>query len=169
MPTGPLTNIALRRAARPGRPDRRHLPHGRQRHGQPTPVAEFNIWADPEAAAIVFGCGARVIQAGLHMTHGLQTTPERLAELQALPNRLGPLLSQLLGFFAATYVARHDGFAGAPIHDVCAVLALTHPDLFTRRLAHVTVETDGTHTRGMTVVDLRPLKELAGRPEAPRC
>ena len=72
----------------------------------------------------------------------------------------------LLGFFAATYVARHDGFAGAPIHDVCAVLALTYPDLFTRRLAHVTVETDGTHTRGMTVVDLRPLKELAGRPEA---
>jgi inosine-uridine nucleoside N-ribohydrolase len=100
------------------------------------------------------------------MTHGLQTTPDRLAELRALPNRLGPLLGQLLGFFAATYVARHDGFVGAPIHDVCAVLALTHPDLFTRHLAHVAVETVGTHTRGMTVVDLRPLKELAGRPDA---
>ena len=100
--------------------------------GNRTPVAEFNIWADPEAAAIVFGYGGPLIQAGLHLTHGLQTTPERMAELRALPNRLGPLLGQLLGFFAATYVARHDGFVGAPIHDVCAVLALTHPELFTR-------------------------------------
>ena len=169
VPTGPLTNIALALRRAPDLVDRIagiSLMGGSATVGNRTPVAEFNIWADPEAAAIVFGCGARVIQAGLHMTHELQTTPERLAELRALPNRLGPLLSQLLGFFAATYVARHDGFVGAPIHDVCAVLALTHPDLFTRRLAHVVVETGGTHTRGMTVVDLRPLKELAGRPEA---
>ena len=45
------------------------------------------------------------------------------------------------------------------MHDVCAVLALTHPDLFTRRAAHVVVETGGPHTRGMTVVDLRTLKD----------
>ena len=75
-----------------------------------------------------------------------------------MPNRLGPLLGQLLEFFATTYVNRHDGFVGAPVHDVCAVLALTHPDLFTRRAAHVVVETGGPHTRGMTVVDLRTLK-----------
>ena len=79
-----------------------------------------------------------LIQAGLHLTHELQTTPERIAALQALPNRLGPLIGQLLGFFASTYVARHRGFVGAPVHDACAVLALT---------------------RGMTVVDLRTLKD----------
>jgi len=162
VPTGPLTNIALalRRAPDlPGRIAGISLMGGSATVGNRTAVAEFNIWADPEAAAVVFDYGGPLIQAGLHLTHELQTTPERLAALRAMPNRLGPLLGQLLEFFATTYISRHDGFVGAPVHDVCAVLALTHPDLFTRRAAHVVVETGGPHTRGMTVVDLRTLKD----------
>jgi len=80
--------------------------------------------------------------------------------LRASGNTLGPLLADLLGYFSAAYIGRHDGFVGAPVHDACAVLALTHPDLFTRRSAHVVVETTGAHTRGMTVVDQRTLKDL---------
>jgi inosine-uridine nucleoside N-ribohydrolase len=162
VPTGPLTNIALALRRAPDLPDRIagiSLMGGSATVGNRTAVAEFNIWADPEAAAVVFDYGGPLIQAGLHLTHELQTTPERLATLRAMPNRLGPLLGQLLEFFASTYIARHDGFVGAPVHDVCAVLALTHPDLFTRRAAHVVVETGGPHTRGMTVVDLRTLKD----------
>ena len=162
VPTGPLTNIALALRRAPDLPDRIagiSLMGGSATVGNRTAVAEFNIWADPEAAAVVFDYGGRLIQAGLHLTHELQTTPERLAALRAMPNRLGPLLGQLLEFFATTYISRHDGFVGAPVHDVCAVLALTHPDLFTRRAAHVVVETGGPHTRGMTVVDLRTLKD----------
>ena len=161
VPTGPLTNIALALRRAPDLPDRIagiSLMGGSATVGNRTAVAEFNIWADPEAAAVVFDYGGPLIQAGLHLTHELQTTPERLAALRAMPNRLGPLLGQLLEFFATTYITRHDGFVGAPVHDVCAVLALTHPDLFTRRAAHVVVETGGPHTRGMTVVDLRTLK-----------
>jgi len=162
VPTGPLTNIALALRRAPDLPDRIagiSLMGGSATVGNRTAVAEFNIWADPEAAAVVFDYGGPLIQAGLHLTHELQTTPERLAALRAMPNRLGPLLGQLLEYFAATYITRHDGFLGAPVHDVCAVLALTHPDLFTRRAAHVVVETGGPHTRGMTVVDLRTLKD----------
>jgi inosine-uridine nucleoside N-ribohydrolase len=162
VPTGPLTNIALALRRAPdlaGRIAGISLMGGSATVGNRTPVAEFNVWADPEAAAVVFDYGGPLIQAGLHLTHELQTTPERLDALRAMPNRLGPLLGHLLGFFAATYIARHDDFRGAPVHDVCAVLALTHPDLFTRRGAHVVVETGGQHTRGMTVVDLRTLKE----------
>ena len=162
VPTGPLTNIALALRRAPDLPDRIagiSLMGGSATVGNRTAVAEFNIWADPEAAAVVFDYGGPLIQAGLHLTHELQTTPERLAALRAMPNRLGPLLGQLLEFFATTYISRHDGFVGAPVHDVCAVLALTHPDLFTRRAAHVVVETGGPHTRGMTVVDLRTLKD----------
>ena len=162
VPTGPLTNIALALRRAPDLPDRIagiSLMGGSATVGNRTAVAEFNIWADPEAAAVVFDYGGPLIQAGLHLTHELQTTPERLAALRAMPNRLGPLLGQLLEFFATTYITRHDGFVGAPVHDVCAVLALTHPDLFTRRAAHVVVETGGPHTRGMTVVDLRTLKD----------
>ena len=51
------------------------------------------------------------------------------------------------------------------MHDPCAVLALTHPDLFTRASRHVAVETSGALTRGMTVIDRRTLVE---RP-APNC
>ena len=162
VPTGPLTNIALALRRAPDLPDRIagiSLMGGSATDGNRTAVAEFNVWADPEAAAVVFDYGGPLIQAGLHLTHELQTTPQRLAALRAMPNRLGPLLGQLLEFFATTYITRHDGFVGAPVHDVCAVLALTHPDLFTRRAAHVVVETGGPHTRGMTVVDLRTLKD----------
>ena len=115
VPTGPLTNIALALRRAPDLPDRIagiSLMGGSATVGNRTAVAEFNIWADPEAAAVVFDYGGPLIQAGLHLTHELQTTPERLAALRAMPNRLGPLLGQLLDFFATTYITRHDGFVG---------------------------------------------------------
>jgi inosine-uridine nucleoside N-ribohydrolase len=163
VPTGPLTNIALALRRAPDLADRVagiSLMGGSASFGNRTAVAEFNVWADPEAAAIVFGYGGPLVMAGLHLTHDLQVTPERLARLASLPNRLGPLFAELLTFFSATYVRRHHGFEGAPVHDACAVLALTHPTLFTRRAMHVEVETAGEHTRGMTVVDQRSLVEL---------
>ena len=70
-----------------------------------------------------------------------------------------------MAFFSGTYVSRHEGIAGAAVHDPCAVLALTHPDLFARERRHVAVETAGALTRGMTVIDHRTLKD---RP-APNC
>jgi inosine-uridine nucleoside N-ribohydrolase len=103
--------------------------------------------------------------AGLDVTHQFQATPERIAQLRALPGRLAVALTDLMQYFSSTYRNRHDDLAGAPVHDPCAVMALTHPDLFTRSLSHVEVETVGEHTRGMTVIDQRTLVE---RPE-PNC
>jgi inosine-uridine nucleoside N-ribohydrolase len=163
VPTGPLTNIALALRRAPdlaGRLAGISLMGGSATVGNRTAVAEFNVWADPEAAAIAFGYGGPLVMAGLHLTHTLQTTPERIKALGEIPNTLGPLLADLLGFFADSYVRRHRGFLGAPVHDACAVLALTHPELFTRRAAHVAVETSGELTRGMTVVDQRALKDV---------
>ncbi len=68
-------------------------------------------------------------------------------------------------FFSGTYVSRHDDMHGAPVHDPCAVLALTHPELFIRAFSNVVVETGGELTRGMTVIDQRTLID---RP-APNC
>ena len=112
VPTGPLTNIAMALRRAPDLVDRIagiSLMGGSATVGNRTAVAEFNIWADPEAAAAVFDYGGPLVQAGLHLTHQLQTTPEQIERLRALPNRLGPVLGQLLGFFASTYIARHDG------------------------------------------------------------
>lgn len=161
VPTGPLTNIALAlRAA----PDLAHRIAGISlmgggSFGNRTAAAEFNIWADPHAASIVFGYGGPLVMAGLDVSHRFQATPERIADIRAIGGRLATVLADLLVFFSGTYVARHDDLRGAPVHDPLAVLALTHPHLLQHRDAHVAVEPHGELTRGMTVIDNRRLVE----------
>ena len=161
VPTGPLTNIAtaLRVA-----PDLAHRIAGISlmgggRFGNRTAAAEFNIWCDPHAAAIVFEYGGPLIMSGLHLTHQFQATPERIARLRPIPGRLSRLLADLLDFFSHTYVSRHQGMRGAAVHDPTAVLALTHPELFTTSQVHVSVETTSELTRGLTLIDDRMLLE----------
>jgi inosine-uridine nucleoside N-ribohydrolase len=165
--TGPLTNVALALRAAPDLAD--HLGGisvmGGGSFGNRTGAAEFNIWADPEAAAIVFSSGAPMTMAGLDVTHQFLVTPDRIADVDAIGGRLAAVLGDLFRFFAATYIRRHDHIAGAALHDPLAVMAVTHPQLFTSAQLHVTIETRGEHTRGMTVIDRRGLKE---RP-APNC
>jgi inosine-uridine nucleoside N-ribohydrolase len=164
---GPLTNIALALRAAPdlaGRVAGISIMGGGT-FGNRTAAAEFNIWADPEAAAEVFAYGGPLMMCGLDLTHGFQATPERIDRVRAIPGRLAAVMADLFVFFSGTYVARHDNLLGAPVHDPCAVMALTHPDLFHRMRAHVMIETHGEHTRGMTVIDQRHLVE---RPE-PNC
>jgi inosine-uridine nucleoside N-ribohydrolase len=159
--TGPLTNVALALRRAPdlaGRVGGISLMGGGT-IGNRTAVAEFNVWADPEAAAIVMGYGGPLVMCGLDVTHQVQATPARIDAVRAVPGRLAAVLADLLTYFSEGYVRRHEGMAGAAVHDPCAVLALTHPELFTRRGAHVTVETAGEHTRGMTVIDRRTLVE----------
>ena len=163
---GPLTNIALALRAAPDVIDLIggiSVMGGSSTHGNRTPVAEFNVWCDPEAADIVFSCGRPIIMSGLNLTHQAQATPDRVATIRALGGPLSRIVADLLTFFSARYLAVNSKVIGAPVHDPCAVLALTHPELFTRRAAHVEIELGGAHTRGMTVVDNRPLRE----PSAP--
>lgn len=127
--------------------------------GNRTATAEFNIWADPEAAAMVLSYGGPLVMVGLDLTHQFQATPERIDQLRALPGRLAVALADLMQFFTSAYKSRHDDLSGAPVHDPCAVMALTHPELFSRSLSHVEVETTGVLTRGMTVIDQRTLIE----------
>ncbi len=159
VPTGPLTNIALALRSAPDIGSRVAGISfmGGGLFGNRTPTAEFNIWADPEAAAIVLGYGGPLIMSGLDMTHQLQATPERIGGVRDLPGRLAATLADLMTFFSGTYVSRHENMVGAAVHDPLAVLALTHRELFTSSFAHVAVETSGELTRGMTVVDQRTL------------
>jgi len=163
VPTGPLTNVGLALRAAPDLADRIAgiSLMGGGTFGNRTATAEFNIWADPEAASIVFGYGGPLVMAGLDVTHQFQATPDRIAQVAALPGRLAEVLTGLFNFFAGTYISRHDpgSIEGPAVHDPLAVLALTHPDLFERRAHHVAIETSGALTRGMTVIDQRHLVE----------
>ncbi|MAT06477.1 MAG: hypothetical protein CL424_15675, partial [Acidimicrobiaceae bacterium] len=161
VPTGPLTNIALALRAAPDLADRIAgiSLMGGGTFGNRTPMAEFNIWADPEAAGIVFGCGAPITMAGLDVTHQFVLLPERIDQVAAIGTDFTNLMSDLFRFFTENYISRHDHMPGAALHDPLAVLAVTHPDLFEHRERHVTVETHGAYTTGMTVIDRRDISE----------
>ena len=161
VPTGPLTNIALALRSAPDLVD--HVGAislmGGGTFGNREPLAEFNIWADPEAAAIVLGCGLPITMAGLDVTHQFLVTPPRIAEVDAIGTTFTTLIADLFRFFAQNYIDRHDHIAGAALHDPLAVLALTHRQLFTGTDRHVTVETAGVRTTGMTVIDRRDISD----------
>jgi purine nucleosidase len=152
--TGPLTNIGLALRREPALASWVKdfvIMGGSASRGNVTPAAEFNIWADPEAAAIVFGAqwpnGVRMI--GLDVTLLARAT----AAVQDRMRTLGELGSTLLLPALAQY---RDSVAGADepaVHDVCAIVSIADPSVFTYTPALVQVETHGNLTAGMTVTD----------------
>ena len=151
--TGPLTNIALALAREPQILDwvaSFTIMGGSYTRGNSTPAAEFNIYADPEAAAAVFSAGWRVTMVGLDLT--LQAiVNEGIVDRMHQLGRLGiDLVAPLATFWTNPLDDEWDGQA---LHDVCAVAYVARPDLFTTRQARVEIELDGTFARGMTVVD----------------
>jgi len=155
---GPLTNIALALRADPDLPS--HLGGftimgGGAHAGNVTAVAEFNVWADPEAAAIVFREFPMLTMVGLDVTHRVLMRPADRDRMRAAGGPAATLAADLLDF-AVTRAGQIAGRDGAPIHDASAVMAVVRPDLFRGATHPVDVELHGTLTRGMTVVDERP-------------
>ncbi|MGC2200639.1 MAG: nucleoside hydrolase [Stellaceae bacterium] len=120
--------------------------------GNVTPAAEFNIYVDPHAAAIVVDSGIPITMIPLDVTHRLVTTEARLAALQALPNRGGKAVAELLAAFERNRCARYGERAKA-LHDPAVIGYLLRPELYEGRVVNVEVETESRLTAGMTVVD----------------
>jgi pyrimidine-specific ribonucleoside hydrolase len=161
--TGPLTNIALLLRAAPGLRDRIaaiSVMGGSLGEGNTTASAEFNIWADPEAAAIVFEAGIPIRMAGLDVTHQALVLPADIARLEGLGTRAGRVFADLMRFFAIHHRDRY-GWDGPPIHDAVAVAWLAEPGLVRSSELRIDIETAGVHTRGRTVADR---EGLTGRP-----
>src|SRR5919201_950678 len=151
--TGPLTNIALLLAGHPGaRPERLVLMGGAIAEGDVTPAAEFNIWADPEAAARVFASGLDITMVGLDVTHKALLSDSHAAKLRE-NGRVGGVVADLLDFYAVFHKQVYD-FDGSPIHDAVAVAQVIRPDLIELRRLNVEIECESTLCRGRTVVDV---------------
>lgn len=155
-PLGPLTNIAT---AMQQAPD--IIPRIRQivlmggayfQVGNITPAAEFNIYVDPQAAAIVFGAGVPLVVMPLDVTHKALVTVDRNNAFRALGTPVGTAVAQMTEFFERFDKEKY-GSEGAPLHDPCVTAWLIRPELFRGRHVNVEIETQSELTMGMTVAD----------------
>lgn len=163
---GPLTNIALALRAAPAcaRALREIVIMGgaRSEGGNITASAEFNLYADPHAAAIVYGSGLPIVAIGLDATHQVRTTPARMAALAALSSAPARAAVELLRF-SEDVERRLAACEGAPLHDPAIIAYLIAPDLFETVPARIEVETASPLTRGHTAVEFRLTEPSATR------
>ncbi len=155
-PIGPLTNVATALVKQPaivaGIAEIVLMGGGFFEGGNTTPTAEFNIYVDPHAAAIVFDAGVPITMMPLDVTHQALVTPEHIGRFRDLRTPVGDAVAGMLGFYERHDVEKY-GIGGAPLHDPCVIAYLIEPDLFSGRRCHVAVETASELTMGMTVVD----------------
>jgi inosine-uridine nucleoside N-ribohydrolase len=115
---------------------------------------------------VVFNYGGPLKMVGLNTTHQVVITKEFVERVAALKTRKAIFAAELLDFFSTTY-GEQLGVYGGPLHDPCAVFAVTHPELFDLRAKRVEIELYGEFTRGMTAVDERPIvASKKGEPNA---
>jgi inosine-uridine nucleoside N-ribohydrolase len=158
--TGPLTNVALLLDSGV-RPERIVLMGGAIGEGNITQHAEFNVWADPEAAARVFASGVDVTMIGLDVTHKALLTPAHGRAL-ASKGRVGTFVAELLAFYHRFHAEKY-GWPGSPIHDAVAVAHVVQPNLVETLHRHVRIDTS-EDKRGRTVVDVE--QRTGGEPNA---
>lgn len=182
--TGPLTNLALAVRLEPELPRllKRLVVMGGafDYKGNTTPVSEWNIAVDPDAAKLVFDAFSGLpedrfpIIAGLNVTERIEMHPHHLVELARIagsepvdeaisiddvPGTLSQQSNPVVRFvsdamrFYMEFHLTHDQGHLAHVHDPFAAALAIHPELATYRSATVDVELGGTLSRGQTIAD----------------
>ena len=153
---GPLTNIAMALVKAPAIGLRIReivmMGGGYFEGGNITPVAEFNIYVDPEAADVVMRSGIPIVMVPLDASHMVLSTPERLERIKANGNRCSRAVVEMLTFSERFDLEKY-AFKGAPLHDPCVMAYIIKPELFEGRHINVSIETGSELTMGMTVAD----------------
>lgn len=147
---GPLTNLAILLSAYPELADKIEvisLMGGGIHFGNIGMVREYNFAHDPEAANIVFNSGVPIIMAGLDVTSQAYIEKDDIEILKKKDSKINSICYNIL-----TSYQRHDPF----LHDPLAIMAITDEDIFESEMLKVDIELSGTHTRGMSIADLRP-------------
>ena len=159
VPVGPYTNIALAARKEPRIVERVKkvvAMGGAYTRGNITPAAEFNVYADAEAADVVFRAGWDVTMVGLDLTHQALATPDLQDRVRAVGGDIAKFILDIWEFIDTT----HGGLLQIPypaVHDACCVAAMIDPTVFTTEKADIRVETAGRWTKGMTVCNFEKM------------
>ncbi len=149
---GPLTNLAHLVTQHPDvvtEVERVVVMGGASYHGNVTPAAEFNVWADPEAAAVTFAAGWPLTILPLDVTHQATINDDDLAYFRSLGSEVGRRSADML----EPYAQFHEEWRGDRdliMHDALAVYEVIDPTAIEKEGVLVTVETGGDHSRGAT-------------------
>lgn len=155
VPVGPLTNIAVAMRMQPAIiPKIREivLMGGAYGTGNFTPSAEFNIFADPEAARVVFTSGVPLVMMGLDLTHQTVCTPDIISRMENAGGPAGKLFSDMMNFTLKTQYDNY-GLEGGPVHDATCVAYLINPDAFKVQEMYVEIDVNSGPCYGRTVCD----------------
>jgi purine nucleosidase len=158
---GPLTNLACTLVQSPDIAARLReivLMGGAIGLGNTTPAAEYNIYADPHAASVVFRSGARIVMTPLELTHQALATPAHVDAMRRLGTEAGRQVAGMIEAYPSKGLFPR---AGVPLHDPCAVAYVLWPALMGGRDCHVDIETEGTHALGRTVIEWRRQQQPA--------
>ena len=161
---GPMTNLAIFVQTYPHLVDKIKyvsIMGGGLYEGNWSPIGEFNLWSDPEAVKMVINTGLDVRFYGLDVTHQAQIHPD---EFQLFTNKgkVSQFVKELLDFFAISYVGDR-GLPGCPMHDSCAIMGITNPDIFEYEEASIEMDLNGLITRGSLIVDRRADERKFGK------
>ncbi len=158
LATGPLTNVALALRIDAGFASRLAgitFMGGGALGGNVTVAAEFNVFADPEAAAITLTADCPVRMCGLDLTHQVTADQDLLDRLRAIGGPAAVLTTEIIETELAAYGRYATSSPEPPLHDPVALLAITHPHLFEETATPIHVELGGVHGRGTTHVERR--------------
>ena len=155
-PVGPITNVAMAMIREPRIVSKIGqivtMGGGYFVGGNTTPVAEFNVYVDPHAAAVMYRSGVPIVTMPLDVTHKALMSPEWIASIRAIGGEVGTKTAAMVSFYERYDLDRY-GTRGGPLHDPATIAYLLKPELYGGKDVFVEVETHSELTMGMTVVD----------------
>ena len=152
---GPLTNLGIAFTKYPelksGMIKQISIMGGASGAGKMSSTAEFNVWADPEAAKIVCESGVKIAMFGLDICFKAHVTPDDLVRIRGNGAKIHSVFAELLA--GRVNFCIKNGMQGGILCDAVAAAYLINPELFTLEHCYINVETKGALTLGKTVVD----------------
>jgi purine nucleosidase len=156
FPIGPMTNIAMaiRKEPKFAKAVKELVIMGGaiQEAGNTTPLAEFNIYADPHAAHIVFHSGIPITLIPLDVTHKCLLKPEHVDRLMKIDSPISRFIKEAIEVYLQFSVER--GFEGVALHDPLTLTTIIAPELLTLKEYYVDVDIAGGVSMGKTFADI---------------